>query len=69
MFNLIILTDFVAAIPVTMDTTVTTKTSCHWFRVIPTVSEFPNLHHQIPQRHHTNLFPAPLIVILQTCNL
>ena len=28
MFNLIILTDFVAAIPVTMDATVTTKASC-----------------------------------------
>ena len=35
-------------------------------------SKFPSLYdsvRQIPQRHDTNLFPAPLIVILQTCNL
>ena len=37
-----------------------------------TGSKFPSLYHsvrQIPQRHHTDLCHAPLIAILQTCNL
>jgi len=50
-------------------------TLCRQFRGIATGSEFaefPSLYHsicQIPQCHHTNLYHAPLIVILETCNL
>jgi len=42
------------------------------FRDITTSSKFASLYHvarQISQRHHTNLFPAPLILILQMRNL
>jgi len=45
---------------------------CCRFRGITTGPEFPSLYHsicQIPQRHHADLCPAALIVILQTCNL
>ena len=40
--------------------------------MVMTGSKFPSLYDsvcQIPQRDDTNLCPAPLIVILQACNL
>jgi len=55
-----------------MDATVTTNVRFVVRSDITTGSKFLSLYHaahQIPQCHHTNLFPAPLILILQTCNL
>ena len=40
--------------------------------MVTTGSKFPSLYdsiRQIPQRHDTNLCPAPLVVIFQACNL